>query len=54
VPLAATAAAAAEVRAQKRRRAEEVSALREGMMEQWRHTGVGGRGRGATSQVGVR
>jgi len=38
VPLAATVAAAAGVRVRKRRRAEEVSALREGM-QQWRHTG---------------
>jgi len=38
VPLAATVAAAAGVRARKRMRAEEVSAIREGM-EQWRHTG---------------
>jgi len=38
VPLAATVAAAAGVRARKRMRAEEVNALRGGM-EQWRHTG---------------
>ena len=38
VPLAATVAAAAGVRARKPMRVEEVNALREGK-EQWRHTG---------------